>query len=194
MIGSDPKIQYLQLKDYKTKPWKNGKGMTQDILLVPEGAGHDSFDVRFALSPIVEEARFSSFPGADRVITVIEGNKLELAFDTTNISLARYESHGFDTGLAPIGKPVDGPILVVNVMVRRGVWGIASCEVLSKINLLCADGDLLFLYAIAGHSTVSLDGKEMLLKTTEALIISDAKDVNLISDGQVLVSHLKPAV
>ena len=61
MIVSDSKIQYLQLKDYQTKQWKNGKGITHDILLMPEGAGHDSFDVRFALSPIVEEAQFSSF-------------------------------------------------------------------------------------------------------------------------------------
>jgi environmental stress-induced protein Ves len=192
MPDYEAKIQHLRLKDYKTKPWKNGKGVTQDILLMPEGAGHDSFDVRFALSPIVEEAKFSSFLGADRVITVIEGNKLELAFDATTVSLERYESHGFDTGLTPIGKPIDGSVLVVNVMARRGIWDIASCEVKSDYKVSCVDGDMLFLYGVSGDTSVSLEGKETALNSTETLLISGATDATIVSDGKFLVSHLKP--
>jgi len=185
-----PKIQHLQLEDYQTKPWKNGKGQTQDIFLLPESADHTGFDLRFALTPIVEEAVFSSFPGADRVIAVIEGDTLELAFDTRIVSLDRFDSHCFDKGLTPVGKPIGGPIRVVNVMARRGIWDIVTCEIMSTLTMSCVDSDLLFLYAISGDSSVTMQGKERLLRTSETLIISGAIDVNAISNGQFLVSHL----
>ena len=194
MIDQQPKVRHLELKDYQTKPWKNGKGQTQDIIVMPEGADHANFDLRFALSPIVEEARFSSFPEVDRVITVIEGNILELAFDNGTVSLGRFESHRFDSGLDPIGKPVGDPIRVVNVMARRGVWEIAICEIASELTLSSAEGNLLFLYAISGNSSVTVQGKETVLCPSETLIISDAAEVNVVSNGQFLVSHLTRAI
>ena len=185
-------VRHLTQKDYQTKPWKNGKGQTQDVFLMPENADHSNFDLRFALSPIVTEAQFSSFPGADRVISVIEGNVLELAFETETVRLNKYDSHRFDTGLSPIGKPLGDPIRVVNVMARRGIWNIIRCEIASTMNVTCDDKDLLFIYAISGHSSATLDGETKHLCPTETLITSGPNKVDVLSEGLFLISQLAP--
>ena len=190
MTDQNPTVQHLAPQDYQTKPWKNGKGQTHDICLMPEGADHSNFDLRFALSPIVEEAKFSSFSGADRVINVIEGDALELTFDDETVRLEKYDSHRFDTGLSPVGNPLNGPIRVINVMARRGVWDIVSCEIQSELNRSCSDNDLLFIYAISGNSSVILDGKGTRLCASESLMVSGSTDVSISSDGLFLVSHL----
>lgn len=190
MNALNPTVRHLTREDYQTKPWKNGKGQTQDILLIPDGADHSNFDLRFALSPIVEEAPFSSFPGADRVINVIEGDTLKLAFDGQTIRLDKYDSHRFDTGLSPVGTPLGGPIRVVNVMARRGVWDIVVCEIQSKCSLTCDDNDLLFIYAICEESAVSVDGKQSRLYESETLIATGAASVEMSSEGLFLVSKL----
>lgn len=187
-------IRHLTPKDYRTKPWKNGKGQTQDILLLPEDADHSNFDVRFALSPIVETGPFSSFPGADRVITLVEGHALELAFEDSATCLNIHDSHGFDTGLAPMGTPVDGPVRVINVMARRGVWDIKVCTVVSRQGISCSPADLLFFFAIAGNAAVESQGTETLLSQAESAVVSNTDSVTLASDGYVLMAHLTPAL
>ena len=56
-------LQVLKTSDYKMVPWKNGGGVTQDVLLLPASATHDDFDVRLSLAPISAEGPFSAFPG-----------------------------------------------------------------------------------------------------------------------------------
>ena len=75
-------------------------------------------------------------------------------------------------------------------MARRGIWDILTCEIMSTLTISCVDGDLLFLYAISGDCSVTMQGKERLLRPSETLIISGAINVNAISNGQFLVSHL----
>ena len=183
-------IRHLTREDYQTKPWKNGKGQTQDVFLIPEDADHSNFDLRFALSPIVTQAQFSSFPGADRVISVIEGDTLELAFETETVLLNRYDSHRFDTGLSPIGKPLGDPIRVVNVMARRNIWSIIFCKLVSTINVTCGANNLLFIYAISGDCSVTVDGEKQHLCPTETLITFGPAQVDGLSKNRFLVSQL----
>ncbi|MEM7069773.1 MAG: HutD family protein [Pseudomonadota bacterium] len=193
MTNQNSSVQYLELKDYQTKPWKNGKGQTHDILIMPKDADHSNFDLRFALSPIVEAAAFSSFPGADRVITVIEGPRLDLTFDTSTEQLTRFDSLRFDTGLAPFGDPVDGPVRVVNVMARRGVWNISFCDLVSHKEIRSASDEIVFLFAV--DDAVSISGSEGVhqLEPLASAIISGPAEiaVDAANFGKVLYAHLQ---
>ncbi len=84
-------LRVLTVSDYTVTPWKNGGGITQDVLLLPQGASQDDFDIRVSLAPIVTEGPFSSFPGIDRHITLLTRERLELVFPAQTRSLARLQ-------------------------------------------------------------------------------------------------------
>ncbi len=186
-------VRYLTIRDYQTKPWKNGKGMTHDIFLSPENSDHSGFDLRFALSPITEAGPFSSFPGADRIITLIEGRALELDFDGHIERLEPLQSLRFDTGLAPMGHPVGGPVRVVNVMARRGVWDIESCAVVDHATLCCGSDELLFLIALSEGWCVGAGADAQVLEPLSTVIVTDQAEPELTcrGAGHALIAQLR---
>lgn len=109
-------------EDYRKTPWKNGNGVTEDILLLPHGSSHDDFDIRISRAPIVDDSRFSAFAGIDRTITLLGENPLSLRFDDHEEKLAYLVPYSFDSALAPRSLLASGPSQVMNVMTRRGQW------------------------------------------------------------------------
>lgn len=103
--------------------WKNGGGVTREIVCVPEGAGLDDFQWRVSIAHIAQAGPFSAFPGIDRVITLLAGAGVRL--HTADGAL----DHRLHTPLAPFAfagecpieaELLDGPCDDLNVMVRRG--------------------------------------------------------------------------
>lgn len=111
----------LRAADRITTPWKNGGGVTREIAVWPPEAGLDDFDWRISMAEVREPGAFSRFPDVDRCLTVIEGC-LRLTFDVeTSVSLdAQSEPWTFPGDRACHGQPIDGPVLDLNVMWRRG--------------------------------------------------------------------------
>src|ERR1700722_12611735 len=54
-------------------PWKNGGGVTRDVIVSPAGATLDNFDWRISIAEIAASGPFSRFPGIDRKLAVLEG-------------------------------------------------------------------------------------------------------------------------
>lgn len=122
-------LRHLPASGYDTQPWKNGQGLTDEVLLLPEGASRDGFDLRVSRATIGARGLFSAFPGADRIITVIEGEGLVLDFGDHSARLAPLEPHKFDTGLTPDGIPLGGTVRVFNVMASRAAWSLGPARV-----------------------------------------------------------------
>jgi uncharacterized protein len=59
--------------DLPNQPWKNGLGTTKELVTWPRGAGMDDFVWRVSIAHITKDCSFSSFPGIDRVITLLSG-------------------------------------------------------------------------------------------------------------------------
>lgn len=113
----------LTSEDYRKTPWKNGGGVTDDVLLLPLGASHEDFDIRISRAPIVDDSRFSVFPGIDRTITRLGENPLTLCFaDGQEMELPYLSPLSFDSALAPTSRLSAGASQVMNVMTRRGRW------------------------------------------------------------------------
>ncbi|MEY9963724.1 environmental stress-induced protein Ves [Streptacidiphilus sp. MAP12-16] len=114
------RIRVLPAADRAASAWKNGGGTTREVAAGPDGAGLDDFDWRVSLADVAEGGPFSRFPGVDRVITVVEGNGMELTVDGRPHPVdRRYQPFAFagdaDTGC----RLLDGPIVDFNVMTRR---------------------------------------------------------------------------
>ncbi|NGM47078.1 HutD family protein [Rhodobacter sp. SGA-6-6] len=123
-------LRHLPEAGYDTRPWKNGQGVTDEVLLLPEGAGRAGFDLRISRARIDARGLFSAFPGADRIITVIEGAGLRLEFGDRSVTLDPLEPFGFDTGLTPDGIPLGQGVRVFNVMAAREAWVLGPARVL----------------------------------------------------------------
>jgi environmental stress-induced protein Ves len=100
--------------------WKNGGGTTREIASFPAGAGMDDFDWRVSAARVDTPGAFSHFPGIDRTIAILSGRlQLEVA-DRDAITLVEGGgAYDFAGDVAAFGTPVTGPVLDLNLMVRR---------------------------------------------------------------------------
>jgi environmental stress-induced protein Ves len=113
-----PKI--IRAADCPEVAWKNGGGTTREIAVFPPGAGMDDFLWRLSMAKVERAGAFSVFASVDRTLAVM-GGTLHLTGPRIDVLLDRESSpHPFDGGDAIWGEPLDGPVLDLNAMVRRG--------------------------------------------------------------------------
>ena len=68
-------MRIFRFADLATNPWKNGGGVTREVLRHEEmGFMH----WRISIADVASEGPFSAFPGLKRILTVIEGKGMWL--------------------------------------------------------------------------------------------------------------------
>ena len=65
----------VRLADCPPQPWRNGGGVTRELLAWPQAA---DWRLRVSVADIERDGPFSPFPGVDRWFAVIEGDGVEL--------------------------------------------------------------------------------------------------------------------
>jgi environmental stress-induced protein Ves len=116
-------MRILRAKDYRRMPWKNGGGETTEIAISPEGAALDEFDWRVSMAAVASDGPFSLFPNIDRTLAILSGNGIRLRVDGIGtIDLTQASApFAFPADAAAGADLLDGPIVDLNVMSRRGV-------------------------------------------------------------------------
>lgn len=115
-------MKVLRAKDYKRMPWKNGGGETVEIAIFPEKASLADFDWRVSMATVATDGPFSSFPGIDRTLSILQGKGMRLMIEGRKPALTTGETAPlpFPADVATSATLVDGPIVDLNVMTRRG--------------------------------------------------------------------------
>lgn len=108
--------------DRAATPWKNGGGVTREVAAWPPSSGLDGFDWRVSLADVAADGPFSTFPGVDRLLTVIDGDGLALEIEGRTVRLEPGAPFAFPGEAAVVARLTAGPIRDLNVMVRRGAW------------------------------------------------------------------------
>jgi hypothetical protein len=125
-------LHRFTVTDLPAMPWKNGGGVTREIVCLPPGAGMNDFDCRVSIAHIANDGPFSAFPGVDRVITLLSGGGVHLLSEGGEVN------HRLDTPLTPFAFAGEAPIHArllagdchdFNVMTRRSACS-ASLQVL----------------------------------------------------------------
>ena len=114
-----PKLQIVRKASFKATPWKNGGGITHEVLRVPESG--DSFRWRVSVAHIDASGPFSEFAEYNRKMVLLQGAGVELRFaDGVNKSLRNVgELVEFD-GAAPAHcELLKGPCVDLNLMVNK---------------------------------------------------------------------------
>jgi environmental stress-induced protein Ves len=107
-------------------PWKNGGGVTREIAAWPEGADMGDFAWRVSLAEVGADGPFSAFPGVDRTLTLVEGAGMDLTVGgERRLVDTRYVPRDFRGDVPTDCRLLDGPVVNLNVMWRRGAGATA---------------------------------------------------------------------
>jgi environmental stress-induced protein Ves len=145
-------LHRFDVDDLPAMPWKNGGGVTREIVCLPPSAGMNDFDWRVSIAHIASDGPFSAFPGVDRIITLLSGGGVHLLSEGAEVN------HLLDTPLAPLAFAGEAPIHArllagdchdFNVMTRRSACS-ASLQVLRNACDWPATSQGL-LMAVQGH-------------------------------------------
>jgi environmental stress-induced protein Ves len=110
----------LRADDHTRMPWANGGGTTYQVAASPQGSDLDSFDWRVSFADVDTDGPFSTLPGVDRILLLVEGAGMDLVVDGRPVSLGRLDALPFDGAADTTARLVDGPTKDLNVMTRRG--------------------------------------------------------------------------
>ena len=105
----------VHFDDVKPQPWKNGGGVTRELLAWPNA---DEWAMRLSVADIECDGPFSAFPGIDRWFAVLSGNGVRLSSPAKTIQRSDDALH-FDGALAPDCELIDGSTRDLNLMIRR---------------------------------------------------------------------------
>jgi uncharacterized protein len=116
-------VQILRAADRVSTPWKNGGGITREVAVWPLAAGVKEFGWRLSIATVSRGGPFSTFPGVDRELAVIEG-VLQLAIDGGPPVLLDASSPPvrFAGDVPTHGEPQSGHVTDLNVMTHRGQY------------------------------------------------------------------------
>ncbi len=118
-------MRYFDLQTLPAMAWKNGGGVTREIVREPAGASLDDFEWRVSVADIAAAGPFSRFVGIDRHLLLLEGDGVNLSSDEAGLNVNLLAD---DTVLAFSGdvdmnsELLGGAVRDFNVMVKRGVW------------------------------------------------------------------------
>ena len=157
-------MRILRAADHRRMPWKNGGGETTEIAVFPENAGLSDFDWRVSMARVDGSGPFSSFPGIDRTLAILEGAGIVLDVEgqAPKRLVIGSEPHPFPADVATSADLIGGTVIDFNVMSRRGKvehmverlrTGLASPAGSVRL-VLCSSGSVA-IHSAAG--TESLD-------------------------------------
>lgn len=155
----------LRWSEYPCVPWKNGGGVTREVasgvIQAPSASVEsvDGFDWRVSVADVDAQGPFSSFPGIDRVITLVEGEGMVLTVDGTRQPVAPLAPFSFSGDAATDCKLTAGAVRDVNAMTRRG-RATAHVQILRitaarTVTVACTASEVLLIMAMTGGITVT---------------------------------------
>ncbi|MGH7621957.1 MAG: HutD/Ves family protein [Gemmatimonadaceae bacterium] len=148
-------------------PWKNGGGLTREIVCRPRGADLNTFDWRVSIADLTANGAFSTFSGVDRVIMLLDGAVYNMQTGDGRVDhrlaqpLEPFTFCGHDEITASL---IHGASSDFNVMARRGIVRAEVRVVRSSETLRSCDAGVLFaargrwrVSARPADATVELD-------------------------------------
>lgn len=181
-------MRVLRAADRRASPWKNGGGVTWEVAISPDGAALDAFDWRLSIAEVASSGPFSSFPGIDRVLTVIEGEGLRLRVEGADpVTLGQSSPPlAFAGDAACIADLTAARIRDFNVMVRRAAHRAAVRRVTGPIEITNTGG---VLGALALDAT-EVNGRPL---HPEDFALADVGERLELGDGAFVVVELSRA-
>lgn len=147
--------QYIHLDDIAATPWRNGGGVTRELIAWPFGA---DWDWRISVAEIEKDGPFSRYDGVQRWFAVLGGVGVRLTLDGQAHELGpRSAAFHFDGAAAPGCTLQDGPTEDFNLMLREGRAQARMQRVSATFAQRVPAGHVIAVYAREERTTVEVD-------------------------------------
>ena len=135
--------QCVALANVAATPWRNGGGVTRELLAWPSTA---EWRLRISVADIESDGPFSAFPGVERWFAVLAGQGVELRMDSGPQRLGRRsEPLRFDGGAAVDCALLAGATRDFNLMAAPGAARLRRID--AEVRLDCGARRLVALYS-----------------------------------------------
>jgi len=155
-------------------PWKNGGGITHEIVRFPMSG--DPFDWRVSMAQLDTSGPFSNFSGYSRTMVLLQGAGVALTVGDRHLVLKHVgDLAEFDGGLPTRGDLLHGPCTDLNLIVstssiRARTW-IARLE--GTRALRPPPRETMLVFALNGPVTLEMDDGEChRLQTWDLALVS----------------------
>lgn len=181
-------IKQLSSTDYRQMLWKNGAGYTVELAR-SAGENLDTFDWRISMADVKSAGDFSRFNGMQRILTVLEGQGIELSIDDKHEPLTTLQSVQFSGESATRCKLIDGPIRDFNLIYdpkqfhARLQWYFEPTK-----TEIFSSADLIFIFNQSTEPLeIEIDGQVFQLQHQEILYIEQEKSLKkVVLNPQIL--------
>lgn len=111
-------MQQVRETDATPVPWRNGGGLTRELLAWPSAA---DWRLRLSVADVAQDGPFSPYPGVTRVFVVLQGEGVALDFEGRVHTVRPGDAPLVFAGEAAPGcRLLDGPVRDFNLMARGG--------------------------------------------------------------------------
>ncbi len=172
-------------------PWRNGGGVTREVA-ASGGSDPQGFDWRVSIADVSQPGPFSALPGVDRVITLVEGERMELVIDGVVHVLGLHESLSFDgAGQASCILPA-GPTRDLNVMTRSDRLSAAvAVRDLSETRPIAVSGAQIAVLLTGSAVVAGADESQAHLEPLDAVCPSGLHVRLVTGSGKVAVVRIE---
>ncbi|MBV2181793.1 MAG: HutD family protein [Castellaniella sp.] len=114
-------IRFIAAQELQPTPWKNGGGVTRQIVIHPADASADDFIWRISAADVASAGPFSHWEDIDRILVLTEGGPMRLIrTDTGRETLLEAGTRLYFAGETPYTAELPaGPVRDFNLMLRR---------------------------------------------------------------------------
>jgi environmental stress-induced protein Ves len=147
--------QLLPLDDVAPAPWRNGGGITRELLAWPTPR---DWDWRISVAEVDKGGPFSRFDGVQRWFAVLGGAGVRLMLDGQAHELTVQSAPlSFDGARPCVCELLDGPTEEFNLMLRRGRANARMARVLGALDTKVEPGARVAVYAWDEPVAVQVD-------------------------------------
>jgi uncharacterized protein len=165
-------------------PWKNGGGLTREVVAAPDGAALGDFDWRISTAEVRSPGPFSLFPGVQRTLCVLEGVLALEVEGARPVRLAAASAPYLFSGDIPAHACPDAPGVVdLNVMTRRARFAaqVVPLAIATGLTRELA-GDTALVFACT-PLTVTVEGTDYRLARWDALQVTQRTDCTFATEN-----------
>jgi len=186
-------VAILSREQQPSMPWRNGGGITRELMVEPIGATFDTgFLWRLSVAEIEKDGPFSEMPGIDRSMVVIDGEGLELDFTVgKRKQVEPLTVFRFPGEATCVGHLTAGPVRDVNAMTARmkarHAVRVIDVDAMSRPVLattLKAAAPVIAVLATDRPLKVRVEGRDHTVPVGAALIARGVLALNLAAEAK----------
>lgn len=182
-------MKRLPQSERVSKSWKNGRGVTEDLVAEVDELTGD-FLWRISIASIDRDSAFSEFQGSDRLLMPLSSEGLRLEIDGMSALIPEHHVVAFagESGVAAVDVRQPGRDL--NVMIDRtfGRASLISLAVAERLLVKCRGNETTVVISLAGK----LDLGDTILRNNDAILLTAGEAALIKGTGRVAIARLKP--